>query len=311
MPRQPEVETAAQAPLIVEGTGHPALARAIAAELGGSPAACLIEHFPDGEIHVELREDVGARRAFIVQPTVSPVGELLVELLLLADALRRAGAASVSAVIPYFAYARQERRSRRGEALGGRVVAELIDQGRFASIVAVDLHAAALEGFFETPLEHLSAVSLLAAAVRTIVPRDAVIVAPDLGAVKLASEYAKHLDLPTAVVQKQRLSGSEVAAVAVLGDVRGKVPVIVDDMVSTGATICAAAAALGAHGATGDFTVVATHGLLVGDARERMARAGVKRLVTTDSVPFRAGALAHEVVPLASSIAQAIRGLMR
>ena len=156
----------ARLPLIVEGTGHPLLARAIASELGAAPAACLIEHFPDGEIHVALREDVRARRAFIVQPTVMPVGELLVEMLLLSDALRRAGAASVSAVIPYFAYARQERRSGRGEALGGRVIAELIDQGRFASIVAVDLHAPALEGFFAAPLEHLSAVPLLAATVR-------------------------------------------------------------------------------------------------------------------------------------------------
>lgn len=298
-----------EAALIVEGTGHPRLARAIASELGGAPAISASEHFPDGEIHVALREDVRGQHAFIVQPTVAPVGELLVELLLLSDALRRAGAASVSAVIPYFAYARQERRSRRGEALGGRVIAELLDGGRFASIVTVDLHAPSLEGFFSTPLEHLSAVPALAAAARSFVGPDAVIVAPDLGATKLAREYGKLLDLPTALVQKQRLSGSEVAALAVLGDVRGKVPVIVDDMVSTGATIQAAAQALAAHGATGDVTVVATHGLLVGNAREVMSQAGVKRLVTTDSVPSYTGPLAQEVVSLAPSLAEAIRRL--
>lgn len=297
-----------RAPLVIEGTGHPRLARAVAAELAHAPAACTIEHFPDGEIHVTLREDVGGRRAFIVQSTVSPVGELLLEILLLADALRRSGAASVSAVIPYFAYSRQERRSGRGEALGGRVIAELLDQGRFAAIIAVDLHAPSLEGFFATRLEHLSAVPLLAAAVRRLVPADAVVVAPDLGAARLAREYSKLLGMPSAIVQKERLSGSEVAAVAVLGDVRGKVPVIVDDMISTGATICAAAEALRAHGAREAVTVVATHGLLVGDASERMSRGGVKRLVTTDSVPFRnTGALEHEVVSLASSIADAIR----
>jgi ribose-phosphate pyrophosphokinase len=296
--------------LVVQGTAHPRLAQAIASELGGVPAACTIEHFPDGEIHVALREDVAGRSAFIVQPTVSPVGELLLETLLLSDALRRAGAASTSAVIPYFAYARQERRSRRGEPLGGRVVAELLDGGRFAAIIAVDLHAPALEGFFATRLEHLSAVRLLADAIRPRIRPDSVIVAPDLGAAKLAREYAKLLELETAIVQKERLSGSDVAALAVLGDVRGRAPIIVDDMVSTGATICAAVEALRTHGATGDVCVVATHGLLVGDARERMSKVGVRRLVTTDSVPFRAGAaLAQEIVPLAPSLADAIRRL--
>jgi ribose-phosphate pyrophosphokinase len=299
-----------EAPLVVEGTGHPSLARAIAAELGVAPAACTVSRFPDGESHVALLEDVRGRRAFVVQPTIKPVGELLVELLLLADALRRAGAASVSAVIPYFAYARQERRTARGEALGGKVIAELVDQGRFASVVAVDLHAPALEGFFATPIEHLSAVSLLAEALRSV-PREAVIVAPDLGATKLAREYGRILGRPTVAIQKERLSGSEVAALAVLGDVRGKAPVIVDDMVSTGATICAAARALHEHGARGDVTVVATHGLLVGDARAWMSRAGVTRLVTTDSVPFSQGALKHEIVSLAPSIARAIRWLAR
>lgn len=302
----------ARPPLIVGGTGHPQLARAVASELGHPPVRVVIDRFPDGEIHVELGEDVRARHVFIVQPTALPPSDLLLELLLLSDALRRAGAASVSAVIPYFAYARQERRSGRGQPLGARVVAELLDQGRFASIVAVDLHAASLEGFFATPLEHLSAVPMLAAAVRPLIRPDTVIVAPDLGAGKLARQYAKHLDLPTVVVEKQRLSGSEVAALAVLGDVGGKVPVIVDDMVSTGATISAAVAALKAHGATGDITVVATHGLLVGGATDVMSSAGVKRLLTTDSVPSHlAGDLAHEIVPLAPALAQAIRELTR
>lgn len=299
----------AHMPMIFEGTAHPALARAVAAELGGAPAECSIEHFPDGEIHVVLQEEVKGRHAFIVQPTVAPVGELLLELLLLSDALRRAGAASVSAVIPYFAYARQERRSERGEPLGGRVVAEQLDAGRFASILAFDLHAPSLEGFFSTPLEHLTAVPLLAAAVAAFASADTVVVAPDLGAAKLAREVGKLLALPTAVVVKQRSSGSEVTALAVLGDVRGKTPLVVDDMVSTGATIAAAAAALREQGASAEVTVMATHGLLVGDARATMARAGVKRLVTTDSVPFVAGVLEHQVVSIAPTTAQAIRWL--
>lgn len=295
---------------VVVGGAQPELGRAVAEALGGVQAACSVRPFPDGELEVELRSPVRGLGVYVVQPTCAPVGERLLELLLLCDACWRAGARAVSAVIPYFGYARQDRRQREGQPLGARVLAEALGTGRLTRLLSVDLHSRAIEGSFAAPLEHLTAVPLLAEAVRAWVRPDSILIAPDLGAVKLAEAYAKRLGLPMAVVHKSRLSGSEVAVRAVLGEVRERSPVVVDDMISTGGTVVAAVHALHEAGSGPEVTVVASHGLLVGEALQRLAEAPVRRLVTTDSVPPPARVpFPHQVVGLAPLLADTIRRL--
>jgi len=295
---------------LFSGTANRPLGDAVAKALGHTPGACHIEHFPDGEQHVEVQVDVRGRSVCLVQSTVPPVGEHLLELLLMADACWRAGAARLTAVLPYFGYARQDRRTRPGEALGGRLVADLLARGRFERVVAVDLHTAALEGCFVMPLEHLSAMTMMADALRPYAGEGAVVVSPDLGAVKLAERYARALKLPLAIVHKSRLSADEVSVRGLVGEVRGLRPIIVDDLISTGGTIAATAECVLEAGCAPEVTVVATHALLVGPAVERLAQVPIRRLLSTDSVAPRHGLpFSHEVVHLAPLLADALRRL--
>ncbi len=295
---------------LISGSANPALAEGVAAKLGLQPARRILERFPDGELHVEVQEGLRGHDVYLLQPTGPPVDAHLLELLLLADACRRAGAARLTAVVPYFGYARQDRRARGGEPVGGRVAADLLAASGLHRVVAVDLHTAALEGFFAVPLEHLSAVPLLVEAVRPPVAENAVIVAPDLGAVKLAERYARALDRPVATVHKVRLSGEEVRARGLVGEVRGRAPLIVDDMISTGGTITAAITTLLAAGCVPEVTVVASHALLVGPAVERLGAQPIRRLIVTDSVAVPRGLpLRLEVTGLGPLLAEAIDAL--
>ncbi|HYB91732.1 MAG TPA: ribose-phosphate pyrophosphokinase, partial [Candidatus Binataceae bacterium] len=288
------------------GSANPALADSIAEKLGTRSAHRMIGRFPDTELHVEVQETVRGADVYIVQPTGPQVDQNLMELLFLADACRRAGAGRLTAIVPYFGYARQDRRAVGREAVGARVAADLLSTAGFDRIVAVDLHTVSLEGFFASPLEHLSAVALLANGVDTFVGRQGVIVSPDLGAAKLAERYAELLRLPIAIVHKVRLSGEAVKVVDIVGDVRGRTPVIVDDMISTGATIEAAAKALLSAGCAAEITVVATHALLVGPAIERLGALNLKRLVVTDSLAQPAKiALPMQVLSVAPMLADA------
>jgi len=298
---------------LVPGSGNVPLAEAVAASLGVALVQTEVTKFPDGEQHVRLLNSVRGAGVFLIQPTGPPVDSHLVELLLLADAARRAGAERVTAVIPYFGYARQDRRARGREALAARLAADLIAVAGVDRVVAVDVHSHAIEGFFSVPFDHVSAVPLLLREmVRLGLPAEGVIVSPDLGAVKLAERYAKELDLPVAVVRKTRLSGAEVAVTGVTGDVRGRAPIIVDDMISTGATIVAATEAVIGAGARQGVTVAATHGLFAGDAWERLQGAGLERVIVTDSVPQVAGGgLSLHVVSIAPLLADVIGKLHR
>jgi ribose-phosphate pyrophosphokinase len=294
---------------ILSGTANSALTTAIAALLGTPARQRDIDRFPDGELGISLLESVRGDDVYVVQPASPPVNEHLMELLLMADACRRDGAARITAVMPYVGYARQDRRTGRS-ALGGRLVADLLAAAGVDSVVAVDVHTPAIEGFFGAPVEHLSAVPLLAERVRPALPRDCVIVAPDLGAAKLAERYARLLDLPVAFVHKRRITATEVAVHQVTGDVAGRAPLIVDDMISTGATIEAAANAVLAAGARPEITVAATHALLVGRAVEWLRGLGLRRLVVTDSVALPADVpLPLEVVSLDRLLADAVERL--
>ncbi|MFY2561109.1 ribose-phosphate diphosphokinase [Corallococcus terminator] len=295
-------------PILLIGTASPHLGRELALALGVAPTDCHFERFPDGEMHLEVPTSVRGRTVVLVQSLTPPAGEHLLELLLMADACWRAGAARLEAVVPYLGYARQDRRARPGEPLGGRLVADMLSQGRFARVLVADLHSPALEGCFGAPLEHLTALPVLAEALRPQVTDTSVVVAPDLGAVKRAEALARLLGLPWAVIHKVRLSGDEVHASGLMGEVRGKRPILVDDMVSTGGTLVAAAGTLREAGCADDLTVVTTHALLVGPAVERLSALPVSRLVGTDSVEPPLGLpFEHRVVTLAPLVARALR----
>lgn len=296
-------------PVILAGSAHPKLADALARELGEPLGPCFITRFPDGELEIEVQADVRLRPVFIVQPTSPPVGEHLLELALLSDACRRAGATSVTGVVPYLGYARQDRRETGREPLGARVVAELLAAGRIDRMVCLDLHSRAVEGCFPQPVEHASAVSSLVQRLKDI-PRPAVVVSPDLGAVKRAEAFARLLGVNVAVVHKQRQSGSNVKAVGVVGDVKGLHAVVVDDMISTAGTVCAAIEAVVKEGAHSDVTVAATHGLFVGPALERLAACRPRRVLVSDSVPPPAQTpFPLDVVPIAPVLADVLRRL--
>jgi ribose-phosphate pyrophosphokinase len=298
--------------VIAAGSGNPALAASVGDALAVPVCRSVLKRFPDSELHVEIDESVRDSDVYLIQPTGPPVDTHLMELLFLADACRRAGAARLTGVVPYFGYARQDRRANGREAVGGRVAADLLGAGAIARIVSVDLHTVSLEGFFAVPLEHLSAVHLLADRIRDAVGANAVIVSPDLGAVKLAERYGERLHRPIAVAHKIRsgAEGRDVKVHGIVGDVAGRTPVIIDDMISTGSTIAAASEALLAAGCIPEITVVATHALLVGPAVERLSALPIKRLVVTDSVPLDGhGSLPLEVVSIAPMLAEAISRL--
>jgi len=296
--------------VLLAGSSHPQLAAAVSKELGLPLGPCRVKAFPDGELDIALDADVRGAEVFVVQSLHAPVGEHLLELALLTDACQRAGAASVTAVVSYLGYARHDRRVSGREPLGARVVAELLAAGRVDRVVCLDLHSRAVEGCFPRPVEHADAVPSLIEHVRARIESPAVVVSPDLGAVKRAEAFARPLGLPVAVVHKQRLSGEEVKAQGVVGDVAGRHVVVVDDMISTGGTLAAAVQTVLAHGAKGPVTVVASHGLFVGPAKERLAALPLARVVVTDSVPL-SGPMPFplERVSSAPAIAQVIRRL--
>jgi ribose-phosphate pyrophosphokinase len=226
-----------QTPLIIGGSANPDLAERIAGLLQLPLSRVIMERFPDGEVHMELLESPRRRNVVLVQPTGLPPDEHLFELLALADACRRGGASHITAVIPYFGYARQDRRARGIEPVTARLVADLIATSGVQQVLTVDIHTDAIEGFFAIPMERLTAVPVLAHAIGRCLPADGVVVSPDIGGARLAEKYARLWDLPTAIVRKKRIGGETVVASGLTGDIRGRTPIIVDDMISTGGTI--------------------------------------------------------------------------
>jgi len=274
--------------------------------LGADTLVGEVERFPDGELR-PIMLGVRGDDVFVVQPTGPPVNDHLVELLLLIDACRRAGAGRVTAVVPYFGYARQDRRNRDGQAIGARVVAATIASAGADRLVVIDPHTVVLEAMFAIPVETLTAVSAIANTLLPAVTPDAVVVAPDLGAVKLAERYASLLGLSVVIVRKTRMSGTTVRAEELVGQVDGRPAIVVDDMISSGATIEAAVRLLLDNGARPDVVVAATHGLFVGEAVERLAKLPLRRLVVTDSLSgVESHALPVEETSIAPLLATAI-----
>lgn len=296
---------------ILSGTANPGLAAAIARALGARLGACDVARFPDGEVAVKLTEPVCRKDVFIVQPTAPPVDEHLVELLAMVDACRRAAAARITAVIPYFGYARMDKRHRSHEPITASMVATVLQAVGVDHIITVDLHAPQIEGFFHIPVDSLSAVPSMAAALRAELSPSTVVVSPDAGRVRMATEYAHALGLPVVVLHKQRESGTETRVTHLVGEVRDRPCLIIDDMIVTGGTLVEGVATLRAAGARPDIVIAATHGLLLEGIRDRLDQPEIRALFVSDSVMIPS---AHwpqlHVVSLAPVLASAIRRLL-
>lgn len=270
---------------IFTGNANPYLAKEIADHLGMSLAKATVTHFSDGEISVEISESVRGVDVFVVQPTCTPGNENLMELLIMIDAFRRASAGRINAVIPYFGYGRQDRKSRARDPITAKLVSNLIVQAGADRVVTVDLHATQIQGFFDIPVDHLPGVATLAEHIKAKKLGDkAVVVSPDVGGVTRARDLAARLGAPLAIVDKRRPAPNVSEVMNVIGDVEGKSVVLIDDIIDTAGTVCHSAEVMMEKGANEVF-VCCTHPVFSGPAMERMARAPFKEIIVTNTIP--------------------------
>ena len=296
--------------VIFAGTANRELAASVARELGVTIGACVVEQFPDGETSVRLDEPVRGREVFIIQPTAPPVNEHLMELLAFADSCRRASAAHITAIIPYFGYARSDKRDRERVPVMASVVADLMQRVGIHHVITVDMHTPQLEGFFRIPVDELAAVNVLAAALRNRLPEETIVVSPDVGRLPMATEFARRLNTSVVVLEKKRESGTETKVMHLVGDVRERHCLIIDDMISTGGTMRSGIEALLEAGARPEITIAATHGLMLDGARDKLSHESVREVLVTDTVRVNDKDWPQlRVVSVAPLIADAIRQL--
>jgi ribose-phosphate pyrophosphokinase len=295
---------------LFSGPASAELTTAIALSLDHRVSPSAVQRFPDGELSVRLDEPVRGHPVFIVQSMSPPVTENLFDLLLFVDACRRAAAGRVTAIVPYLGYARADKRNARREPIGASMVANLFDAVGLDHLVTLDLHAAQIEGFFHLPVDNLTAVPTLCDELKRHLSPGMVVVSPDEGRVKMASDYAQRLGTDLAVLHKQRESGQETRVTRVIGDVLDRPCLIIDDMISTGGTIAQAVAALLKAGARPEITVAAVHGLLVDGARAQLHHPAVREIIVTDTiVPNHTGFPNLTIVSIAPLLAAAIQRL--
>lgn len=271
---------------IFSGQGNPALTRAICEYLDVPLGVAKIEQFPDTEKVVKCLDDVRGRDCYIVQPTCAPVDVNLMEQLIFIDALVRASAKRVTVVIPYFGYARQDRKDEGRVPITAKLVANLITSAGADRVLAVDLHAQQVQGFFDIPLDHLAAEPVIGRYFRGKNIPDLTIVSPDVGNTKVASRYATALQTDLAIVFKRRLNAAKVESKELIGSVEGRNVIMFDDMISTGGTVCSAAALVKSRGARKVY-VAATHGVFAGDCVRLLREAPIDEIVVTDTIPMR------------------------
>jgi len=271
--------------MLLSGTGNPALSERIAREIDLPLAPMDITRFADGEFDVKIHESVRGHDVFLIQPTCPPVSDNLIQLFVTLDALRRASAARITAVIPYYGYQRKEKKTAPRDPISAKLMANIIELAGASRVVAVDLHAEAIQGFFDIPVDALTATKILARRVRERHGNNVVVVSPDTGGALRARRLGRLLDAPIAIIDKRRPRDDAVEVVHVVGDVAGMHAVIVDDLISTGGTLVSASAALMSKGATG-VDVVATHGLLTEGALQRLHDAPIDEICITDTIPL-------------------------
>ncbi len=270
--------------MLLSGTGNPELSQRIAREIDLPLAPMDITRFADGEFDVKIHESVRGHDVFLIQPTCQPVSDNLIQLFVTLDALRRASAARITAVIPYYGYQRKEKKTAPRDPISAKLMANIIELAGASRVIAVDLHAEAIQGFFDIPVDALTATKILARRVRERHGNNVVVVSPDTGGALRARRLGRLLDAPIAIIDKRRPRDDAVEVVHVVGDVAGMHAVIVDDLISTGGTLVSASEALKGKGATG-VDVVATHGLLTEGALERLRDAPIDEICVTDTIP--------------------------
>lgn len=300
---------------IIGGRGHRDLAAEIASYLGIPLAAIEIGDFPDGEISVKLEQNIRGCDVFIVQPTGPPVNDNLMELLTLIDTCHRASADRITAVIPYFGYARQDRKDSGRVPITAKLVANIIQKAGADRVLTMDLHAAQIQGFFDIPVDHLYAAPVLDEYFKTLnfAPEEIVILSPDEGSIKRSLQHVEHLGGELAIVDKRRSSATETTQANIIGGpIDGKVVLIFDDMISTAGSIVGAANVAHAHGAT-EVYVSGTHAVLCGPAADRLRDAPIKEIVVTNSLPIRPEQSLPNIriVNIAPLLGEAIRRIHR
>jgi ribose-phosphate pyrophosphokinase len=296
---------------IFTGSSNPALAREVCEHLGVRLGEAEVGRFPDGEVMVEVRENVRGGDCFVLQSICTPPNDNLMELLLLMDALRRASAKRISAVIPYFGYSRQDRKVAPRVPISAKLVADVVTAAGASRVLTVDLHAGQIQGFFNIPVDNLYAMPVLIQYLRKrLEGRRVSVVSPDAGGVERARAFARRLNANLAIIDKRRPRASEVAEMQLVGEVRDSSALLVDDMIDTAGTITEAAKVVMNAGAN-EVLACATHPILSDPACERLNKSNIKEVITTNTIPLRAKAQAElgslKVLSVASLIAEAIR----
>jgi ribose-phosphate pyrophosphokinase len=296
--------------LLYSGRTHPSLAEEIAEHLGLKLGEANEVDFPSGEIHCRFDESIRGADVFIVQTHYAPVNDSIWEQLIMIDAAKRASAKRITAVAPYYGYGRQDRKATGREPITAKLVADMLQTAGVDRVVSVDLHSGQIQGFFDVPVDHLTAMPVLLDYLRAEAGEDCVVVSPDAGRVRVAERYSQHLGADLAFIHKRRVKGtgnSAVEAKGVIGDVKGRRCVIIDDMIDTAGTIVAAADILTEHGAT-EVWAMATHGVLSDPATDRLKNSVISRVVLTNTLPLPSEKQLDkiEVLSIASVIADAI-----
>jgi len=296
---------------LFSGSAHPVLAREIADHLGFSLGAARLHRFPDTEVSFQIDENIRGADVFIVQPTSAPVDEHLVELCVMMDAFRRSSASRITAVIPYYGYARQDRKDKPRVPISAKLVANLLGAAGANRVLTMDLHKAQIQGFFDIPVDHLFAAPVIIEYLGRQNLGPVTIVSPDVGGAERARAYAKRIDAELAIIDKRRSEDGTAEVMNVVGDVRGRVCVIADDIIDTAGTIQKAAQALKDAGAS-RVLASAVHGVLSGPAMSRIEAAPIDRLIVTNTVPLEPQKAASEkivVLSVARLLAQAISSI--
>ena len=270
---------------IFTGNANPALAKEICDYLGLPLGEAFVGRFNNGEVQIMIDESVRGKDVFIIQPTSYPVNDNLMELMVMADALKRASARHITAVVPYYGYARQDRKTRGREPITAKLVANLMQTSGITRLVTIDLHAGQIQGFFDVPVDHLYGASILAKYINEKNLEDVIVVSPDLGGVTRARDLADRIGAPIAIIEKKRPEPGVAKVMNLIGDVKGKNCIIVDDIVDTAGSLVEGAKALKAFGAKSVMAAV-THAVLTDPASERIANSNIKELIVTNTMPL-------------------------
>jgi len=295
--------------VVISGSAHPALSKEIAEKLGVQLCAVTLETFPDEETFVQIRENIRGRDVFLVQPTCPPANQNLMELLIMVDAVRRASAHRITAVLPFFGYARQDRKDRPRVPITAKLVANLLVAAGVHRVLTMDLHTGQIQGFFDIPVDHLYASPVLIKAIRESGVEDVVVVSPDVGGIKMSHAYARALGAPLAIVAKNRVSAEEVEALNVIGEVKGRNVLLVDDLTESAGTLTEATRVLLEHGAKEVYAGV-SHAVLSDKGRERLAASPIRQVFATNSVPQAYGPKVT-ALSVASLLADAMKRIHR